>query len=172
MKDSLHLDLNVKESFRNHFEKAFVIHPTDELPMLLEEEDAIEFSGGKLIEAFITASVTTIDEELAALDIAERSCYMDGERQLKFFKVYTKRNCEIECFSNSSLKACGCVSFDVIRNKTTKVCGFEHSQCVKELINDLKFSEKSLQQQNCKCLQTCNLINYNVDFVETRLSDA
>jgi acid-sensing ion channel, other len=171
IKDSLNLDLAVKETMKNHYEKAFSVHSPDELPMLMEEENAIEFSGGKLIEALITAEVTMIDDDLASLDIADRLCYMDGERKLKFFKAYTKQNCEIECFSNISVEVCGCVSFDVVRNQTTKVCGLEESKCVKALVNELKFTEQSDRKESCECLQTCNLINYAVDFIQTRLSD-
>jgi acid-sensing ion channel, other len=171
IKDSLNLDLAVKETMKNHYEKAFSVHSPDELPMLMEEENAIEFSGGKLIEALITAEVTMIDDDLASLDIADRLCYMDGERQLKFFKAYTKQNCEIECFSNISVEVCGCVSFDVVRNQTTKVCGYDEDTCVRNLKYDLQSELKSENLTKCECLNECNSIKYAVEYFSTKLSD-
>jgi hypothetical protein len=34
-----------------------------------------------------------------------------NERSLKYYKIYTQRNCEIECLANYTLNKCGCVSF-------------------------------------------------------------
>lgn len=47
----------------------------------------------------------------SAYSAERRRCYFDGERQLKFFRYYTKRNCELECWVNMTLKHCGCVQF-------------------------------------------------------------
>ncbi len=40
-----------------------------------------------------------------------RQCYFDGERQLKFFQIYTKANCELECLTNLTLRYCNCSAF-------------------------------------------------------------
>jgi amiloride-sensitive sodium channel len=40
-----------------------------------------------------------------------RQCYFDGERQLKFFQIYTKANCELECLTNSTMRYCNCSAF-------------------------------------------------------------
>lgn len=40
-----------------------------------------------------------------------RHCYFQHERTLKFFKIYTISNCDIECKANHTLKMCGCVAF-------------------------------------------------------------
>lgn len=41
----------------------------------------------------------------------ERGCYYPNEKPLKFFKVYTERNCETECRANKTLELCGCVAY-------------------------------------------------------------
>lgn len=38
----------------------------------------------------------------------ERRCYFESERQLKFFKRYSKINCEVECLTNKTIEVCGC----------------------------------------------------------------
>lgn len=40
-----------------------------------------------------------------------RQCYFNGEKTLRYFKVYTQRNCELECFSAYLLKKCNCTHF-------------------------------------------------------------
>lgn len=38
-------------------------------------------------------------------------CYLNSERRLRFFKIYTQRHCEMECISMYMKKTCGCVFF-------------------------------------------------------------
>jgi hypothetical protein len=46
-----------------------------------------------------------------AVSYFRRQCYIAGERQLKFFKIYTKSNCELECLTNLTLRYCNCSAF-------------------------------------------------------------
>lgn len=43
----------------------------------------------------------------------ERQCFFNSERKLRFFNVYTQRNCELECLANFTLNECGCVKFSM-----------------------------------------------------------
>lgn len=40
-----------------------------------------------------------------------RQCFFTQERELRFFRVYTQHNCEMECFANFTKTYCGCVKF-------------------------------------------------------------
>lgn len=42
-----------------------------------------------------------------------RQCFFDGERELRFFKIYAQTNCEAECLSNFTRMECGCVQFSM-----------------------------------------------------------
>lgn len=46
-----------------------------------------------------------------------RRCYFSTEQKLRFFRVYTQRNCELECLSNLTKNHCGCVKFSMPRMK-------------------------------------------------------
>lgn len=69
---------------------------------------------------------------------------------MRFFKIYTKSNCELECLTNYTLviihctknlqdirnigshifqSKCGCVKFDMPRDNITKVCDINQSEC-------------------------------------------
>lgn len=46
----------------------------------------------------------------------QRQCFFSSERKLRFFKVYTQGNCELECLSNFTKAECGCVKYTLPSN--------------------------------------------------------
>lgn len=81
----------------------FVVHSPYELPIVRTLK---RFSYKQQLEVWITPEVTTTDNDLRSFDPDERKCYFEDERKLKYFKTYTKNNCEMECKSFASkLKA-------------------------------------------------------------------
>lgn len=46
----------------------------------------------------------------------QRKCYFESERKLRFFKSYSRENCETECLANYTLNACSCVKFSMPSN--------------------------------------------------------
>ena len=99
------------------------IHNSDELP---SSYDFQLFQGLRsLFNVFIIPELQLIDDDLKSWCPARRS-YLDGEKNLIFFKKYTKKNCEHECLSFEILEACKCVPFYVIREfklyPTSRLC--------------------------------------------------
>lgn len=169
---SLELDLFVDPDPMIVLSEAFMFHPPDELPMMQEKHDVFGFAGKRRLEILISPSVIISDESLKSLQASDRSCYFKGERKLRFFKVYTRHNCEIECFSNYSLDLCKCVSFDIIRDKTTKVCGITEKDidCGGNFLLTkyrIFYSRKGFA--SCSCLPTCKSVTYNFEVRETKL---
>lgn len=123
----------------------------------------------KTVDVYIVPEIIVTDDDLQDLEIDQRMCYMDNERKLKFFKVYTQKNCEIECLSEKLLKTCGCVPYDVIRDNDTKICELFDYVCVDRIKEDEAFMD--LKEKHCKCLQLCNFVTYHFEFVETRHSE-
>ena len=41
------------------------------------------------------------DDFFKDFDLNDRNCYFEGERKLKYFKIYTQRNCQNECYSQN-----------------------------------------------------------------------
>lgn len=121
-----------------------------------------------------------------------RQCYMRNEKTLKFFKVYTHSNCELECNAKFIHETCGCVSFSMPHDNKTKICGHSQLQCVhdaqanyssqflqkklieKQLKRDLKHGKadkndvrfkilKEMKKNFCGCLPTCTFIKYDAE---------
>ncbi|XP_055843608.1 pickpocket protein 28-like isoform X2 [Episyrphus balteatus] len=77
----------------------------------------------------ITPKVVTSDD-LRHYTPEERQCYYQNEPYLRYFKVYTQANCELEWLTNATLLECGCVKFAMPRNASHLVCGYESDYCV------------------------------------------
>uniref|UniRef100_A0A2S2PUG1 Sodium channel protein Nach n=1 Tax=Schizaphis graminum TaxID=13262 RepID=A0A2S2PUG1_SCHGA len=91
--------------------------------------------------------VRTTAKELIPWDPKIRHCYFQNESKLKFFKVYTKHNCVLECRSFSILSQCGCVPFYFLRMKNTPVCGPAKMSCW--------VTASQASSDSCDCLPGC-----------------
>lgn len=49
------------------------------------------------------------DDVVKVWNTVKRGCYFENERYLRYFRIYTQRNCERECDSNNTFSFCGCV---------------------------------------------------------------
>jgi len=58
-----------------------------------------------------TFTLITTSQRLKSWNPEIRHCYYQSERTLKFFRVYSINNCDIECRANNTLKMCGCVAY-------------------------------------------------------------
>lgn len=126
-----------------------------------------------------------------------RRCFFNVERTLRYFKTYTKKNCEIECLSNITRAKCLCVPFWLPREPYTRICSLKHYFCVQKTafyhlnlemaaatitpLDFLKRKEKSSKDQQkttqqferdlfgCNCLAACNSISYDANVREIKL---
>lgn len=108
------------------------------------------FNPFQYLEFFIYPKSHRTDEALRRFSPQVRNCYFEGERVLKFFKVYTKALCEYECSTNQTLKECGCVKFSMPRTKNTTICTIDELRCT-----------ESLSSKHCECFPSCIDIKYN-----------
>jgi hypothetical protein len=75
---------------------SFIVHSPFELPI---RKRPTQFSYKQRINVWITPEIIEAEDELRSFDPDERKCYFEDERSLKYFKVYTQKNCEMECLS-------------------------------------------------------------------------
>jgi hypothetical protein len=75
---------------------SFIVHSPFELPI---GKKLTQFSYNQLINVWITPEIIEAEDDLRSFDLEERKCYFEDERSLKYFKVYTQKNCEMECLS-------------------------------------------------------------------------
>ncbi|XP_063703637.1 pickpocket protein 28-like [Culicoides brevitarsis] len=150
--------------------RVFVHHPYD-FPW--DAETALSYP-----DQFKTPSILVTPEMMKtslglrdSLTPDKRNCFFDGERNLKFFKIYSKSNCELECLTNITLDQCKCVQFWMPRHPDTPICGISHHKCSNFLalrylnINIATTARKILEKYDipykCNCLERCNSVTYS-----------
>lgn len=67
------------------------------------------------VEISVKATMMTTSLGLRSYKPSQRQCLFESERRLRFFKIYTQNNCELECLANFTLAKCGCVKFSMPR---------------------------------------------------------
>lgn len=91
-------------------------HPPNETPQTNKE--SFQLSPGCATRYTVDPRLTVTAKSVRHFDPNIRQCYFASERELNFFKFYTKNNCELECLANYTLKQCGCVQFSMPRTKS------------------------------------------------------
>ncbi|XP_070498133.1 pickpocket protein 28-like [Chironomus tepperi] len=150
---------------------SFYIHLPNEMMLPTHQEYFVEFR--KKADVLLTAKSYTANEGIRKFEPRYRGCYFEGEKQLKFFKTYTKSHCEFECMTNYTLNVCGCVRFSMPRSSSTPVCTIDNAECANDMMSKWpdyeRFNDRF--EATCGCLKTCNDLKYDVKFEKTSTSD-
>ncbi|XP_058826840.1 pickpocket protein 28-like [Topomyia yanbarensis] len=103
-----------------------------------------------------------------------RQCYFSWERELKFFRIYSQSNCELECITNFTLKICGCVKFSMPRSNGTRMCSTWEMKCVLGAQPKLlkKYAQQRLKNLGnfavpCNCIPSCTALLYDAEITQS-----
>lgn len=107
---------------------------------------------------YMKATKYSTSDDLRKFPPKNRGCYFEGEKELKFFKSYTKAQCQFECLANETLKACGCVKFSMPRNNSTPICDLDKVSCYLHVMKKL-----TSRMSTCNCLHSCTYISYSIE---------
>lgn len=132
-----------------------LLHTPGEVPQVSKHYFRVPLLQEVLVS--VKPNMITTSEGLRHYEPNRRQCFFDSERQLRFFKVYTQRNCELECLSNFTKIECGCVKFsmpsksytrprkhfyrilfvlslisNISGDKETRICGASNIKCYNE----------------------------------------
>ncbi|XP_069361205.1 pickpocket protein 28-like [Maniola hyperantus] len=162
--------------------KILLHHPT-ELPRLSQQYIRIPIYEEVTI-AFTPKKIVT-SNGLRAFTPDSRQCYFTGERDLKYFKLYTQSNCEFECLTNFTYARCGCVEFSMPHGPDMKICNIGSRNCTNDAEIELSMLrvngkleqgssnvtvEEAVQVANdCMCLSTCTSMSYESEISQLEL---
>uniref|UniRef100_A0A1I8NPJ0 Pickpocket protein 28-like n=1 Tax=Stomoxys calcitrans TaxID=35570 RepID=A0A1I8NPJ0_STOCA len=140
--------------------KMLLYNPID-LPHIKEAGLPIEL--GQQTRVRLNTRIMSAAPTLREVSPKERQCYFSDEKQLLFYKYYTRRNCELECDTQLILRLCNCIPFNmpmIVENSS--VCFLQHMSCL-DMANHLLDDE---QTKACKreCLTGCHDLLYYPDF--------
>jgi acid-sensing ion channel, other len=148
---------------------SFIVHSPFELASSYDvDTEIIDTHFGTDVDVLITPEIIRTDEALRSYEPKKRDCYFEDERKLKFFKDYTKRNCEFECFAGANFRS-ECKPFFVPRDNDSIVCDYRREYYVqfkKFFFDHDQFDELS----KCNCLDACNSVKYKVQVLERKRS--
>lgn len=98
-----------KKLFSSNLKFQVSVHNPLDLPRMSKYYFQVPLN--KYVKAAVKPEKIAISENVKKLSPEKRNCYLETERPLKFFKIYTQSNCLLECLTNFTLEACGCVSY-------------------------------------------------------------
>jgi acid-sensing ion channel, other len=148
---------------------SFLVHSPYELPGSFDSLERFSFQFGHDLQVLITPEIIKTDENLRSLDTKKRGCYFEGEKKLEYFKVYTRRNCEFECFSKTMWRypTLNCTPYFAVRDQSMDVCDYRvEMRSRQQTFLALRDKDK------CGCLDECDSIKYNVEVIANHLSNS
>lgn len=81
-----------------------LLHTPGELPRVSKQFFRIPLRQEVVVS--VKPNMITTSEGLVDYSPDRRQCFFNDERFLRFFKVYTQSNCELECLANFTLRKC------------------------------------------------------------------
>lgn len=131
---------------------------------------------GKEVLIAVKPNMITMSSGIAEYHPQRRQCFLSHERSLRFFKVYTESNCQLECLANFTLTKCGCVKFSMPRTMEMPVCGEDKIHCYDRAERQLLVREfkriRALDaagdvsrgvESACNCMPACTSLVYNTE---------
>jgi amiloride-sensitive sodium channel len=142
----------------------FVIHSPEMYPRFFHVDDFSIFQYGMDIDVDIIPEIIKTDRELRKLSPKNRECYFEDEKSLKFFKVYSRENCVIECLVNYSQAFCPCSELWRL-NENENYC-YKYGKrmlCDASYLTNFRALDIPLSP-NCSCLPTCDSVTYHIKY--------
>ncbi|XP_075167592.1 pickpocket protein 28-like [Haematobia irritans] len=147
-----------------------LLHSPDDVPSV--SKHFLRITMDKEVMIAVKPNMITTTPNLAAYDPAKRLCYLNKDRQLRFYKTYSQNNCERECLTNFTLSQCGCVAFSMPRTKDMPVCGEDKLYCYKKAYSQLlmkQFNDGQVPDEpvdDCNCMPGCTSLEYDIEISE------
>ncbi|EDW80549.1 uncharacterized protein Dwil_GK11507 [Drosophila willistoni] len=152
-----------------------ILHAPDDVPQVSKQ--FVRIPMGKEVLIAVKPSMITTSSGIAEYDPLRRQCFLSHERSLRFFKVYTESNCQLECLVNFTLTRCGCVKFSMPRDMNMPVCGEDKIYCYDRAERELLVREfqrvRALNMASdgdqigvetaCNCMPACTSLAYNTE---------
>ncbi|XP_055591169.1 pickpocket protein 28-like [Uranotaenia lowii] len=132
---------------------------------------------GKSTYITVKAIVTDLSSKLIDFPPNRRKCYKLGEKQLEYFRIYTQKNCELECRAREQLFTEGCVNFALPHDEEDKICNVRKMHCTNNGGSRVAQRDKKVRPRRsslnkhgpCQCLPTCKYLKYETDMLQTDL---
>ncbi|XP_055628965.1 pickpocket protein 28-like [Toxorhynchites rutilus septentrionalis] len=169
----INLRLNVSDyDYHCRAEQGFMVyvHSPEDFPQA--NYRAIYVPMGKSTYITVKPQVTEVSSKLLQFSPERRKCFTPEEKQLELFKVYTQKNCELECRAREQLFTEGCVNFALPHDDEDKICNVKKVHCTGDGSRGREkkiLPRRNSDRKSCNCLQTCTYLKYVSEMLQTDL---
>lgn len=151
------------------------IHNPGEDPRVFDDNFVLPL--GQDLTVKISPKMMKTSDSLVSYPSETRQCFFNHERHLKYFKIYTQKNCDYEGLANFTFSQCDHVKFSMPRQADTKVCTIDDLDCYNLAENlfmtvDLVRSTSNETQHKdnaCNCLPACTSIGYDIETTQNNI---
>lgn len=161
-----------------------LLHTPGEIPRLNKKYFRVSMKKHFVVN--IRPQMITTSKGLDRYEADQRHWYLYKEKPLKFFKIYTQSNCQLECLSNFTKWFCDCVHYSMPGFNSTKICDDDKWGCPRKARQ--RFSREMLEAKlrpdcdartglTCYCLPSCTSLEYDTeisydDYPYDKINDA
>jgi acid-sensing ion channel, other len=144
----------------------FLVHSPIEYPGNFDDNGMIEFDYAYDFEVLIAPEIIKADADLKIVHPMKRGCYFQGEKQLKYFNFYTRRNCESECLVDALYKnvKINCTPYYMVRSDSMDFYDYRNEYLMNVQIF-LTTQKRFSFFDDCGCLDPCDSINFSFEIV-------
>jgi amiloride-sensitive sodium channel len=86
-----------------------LLHNPNDFPIVVNQYFRVPLDRDVVVG--IKPNVMNTSTQLRSYAPERRQCYFTTERHLLHFSKYTQGNCDLECYTNYTLKKCSCVAY-------------------------------------------------------------
>uniref|UniRef100_A0A336LE20 CSON007900 protein n=1 Tax=Culicoides sonorensis TaxID=179676 RepID=A0A336LE20_CULSO len=163
--NKIKIAMNLFDDFNNKFcKKLYVIyvHDPDDVPWNDFYVQTLDFENFSQIDLIISPTLIDAADDLRKMSPEKRNCCFKDECKLDYFKIYSKNNCLMECYTKMMYHKCNCTTFELPRTDFQRICTIKDLRCT------LNFTAKRNDFVDCNCLDECNLRKYNVKLINNK----
>lgn len=148
--------------------KIYIQHPADFPQSSLYYYAALD---GQVSSLAISFNVLGTSDTLEKYAPETRQCYFPEDRPLRYFKIYTAKNCRAECLSNYTFQQCACVGYYMPHDNSSQICAENKLWCMNDAHDNMTYTEHHVElsksQTSCRCLPACNSVEYDAEILKT-----
>lgn len=125
-------------------------------------------SPGLETKIVITPKISEASEVIRKVPVKQRQCIFADEANLSYYKIYSKKNCEMECTLKMMETECGCTLYYMPRtfNDGSVICNRKKASCYEKVLFNIAHSDTNY---SCNCLPACFEINYDRELSSSKL---
>lgn len=124
---------------------------------------------GQLTNVAVRATLMDASADVRVVAPAGRECVLPDEQPLRYFRTYSRRNCQLERETAAMQRLCGCVLYsmpqlgavDVGAGMASRICrsGEAHA-CYRQAVRTMRSRSAATNEDSGQCLPGCTELTY------------